>query len=95
MSLGQIVIDEHSIKDMNTVKDVVIRELERDGIITSEQSTECSAAYNVIALKPKWFSALSNFFKKNNDEEDAQFICIYKDSKTPSVKKKKNDKIKV
>ena len=72
-------IDNDQMSDLNAVKDIVLNELYKDKIITEKQCDEYASKYNIILIKPKWFSKVSNFFKKHNDDINSQYIKIFKE----------------
>ena len=79
--MSSIVVNEDEIKDYNQVKDIVLEQLSADGVLSKKVADEYMAKYNVIIIKPTWFSQVSNFFKKtskNNIGSTKTYIKIFK-----------------
>ena len=52
----------------NKVKNLVIQQLHKDGVITQEQWEEYTTSWNIILIKPSWFQRWkSKYFPNSND----------------------------
>lgn len=59
-------IDSRTI-DANSIKDIVLRRLYDDKIITNEQAEIYAEKWNVIIIKNSWFERWMKKFKKSEN----------------------------
>lgn len=60
--------------DANSVKEMVLYRLHKDGIITEEQANEYSEKWYIIIIKPSWFKQWLKKFGSNNEELTFKFV---------------------
>jgi len=76
---NQIICLDEDVLNANIIKDVVLRKLEKDKIITEKQFQEYSENYNIVIIKYSWFEKWFNKIKsKNKEAKDGYFYQYIK-----------------
>lgn len=63
----QLNINAH-IGDANSAKEIVLKRLLMDGIISNEQAEHYSTAWQIIIIKKSWFQRYYDKYMKGQDD---------------------------
>lgn len=75
MRMDAMLLDmEDNLNNFNNVRDIVLKQLVKDGIITDEQMTNYSEKWNVIIVKPSWFKRWKSKFSGDNNDYIIKYV---------------------
>lgn len=65
---------EEYTKNANQVKDLVLEQLVRDGVITEQTALDYAEQWQVIVVKPSWFERWAKKFNKSETGYTYKFV---------------------
>jgi len=65
---GNLVNMPNDIKNAQQIKDLVLKKLTEEGIITTTQRDEYTKDYQILIIKKSWWSNWKTIFNTNNED---------------------------
>jgi hypothetical protein len=65
---------EENTHNANTIKDMVIEQLHREGLLSEELALDYLENWQILIVKNSWFKRWCNKFKKEKEDYSYKFV---------------------